>query len=128
MRRPSSTVIVVVGDDAGAVVSGLDALHNVRAAPRGERAPAEHTAHAAHTAATYYVVLSPEEMPPTRRHWWLGVLSGAAPSRVVPARPSTAVVADALGRLSVGRWWPADLEGWLRGLPRVVPDRAGPRI
>lgn len=73
----------------------------------------------------YYVVLDPEDMPPTRRHWWLGVLAGAAPARVVPARASVARVADALARLSAGRWWPTDLEGWLRSLPRMVPDRAG---
>ncbi|HEX2312856.1 MAG TPA: hypothetical protein VHJ17_03935 [Thermomonospora sp.] len=73
----------------------------------------------------YYVVLGAEDMPPTRRHWWLGVVAGAAPARVVPARPSVGEVSDVLGRLSAGRWWPADLEGWLRGLPRVVPDRAG---
>ncbi|MGI8335915.1 hypothetical protein ACRYCC_38715 [Actinomadura scrupuli] len=73
----------------------------------------------------YYVVLSPEDMPVTRRHWWLGVLAGAAPTRVVPVRPSTAEVAGALGRLAAGRWWPADLPEWLHGLPRTVPDQAG---
>ncbi|GAA4145778.1 hypothetical protein [Actinomadura keratinilytica] len=73
----------------------------------------------------YYVVLDPEDMPATRRHWWLGVLAGAAPNRVVPAPASAARVADALGGLTAGRWWPADLAGWLRGLPRVVPDKAG---
>jgi hypothetical protein len=73
----------------------------------------------------YYVVLSPEDMPATRRHWWLGVLAGAAPTRVVPARPSTAEVAGTLGRLAAGRWWPPDLPEWLHGLPRTVPDQAG---
>ncbi|MEO3870999.1 hypothetical protein ABGB18_19495 [Nonomuraea sp. B12E4] len=71
----------------------------------------------------YYLVLDPDGMATTVRHWWLGVLAGAAPARVVPVQAAT--VAEELGRLAAGRWWPADLEGWLRGLPRVVPDQAG---
>lgn len=73
----------------------------------------------------YYVVLDPEGMPPTLRHWWLGVLAGTAPARVVPAQATVTAVGDALGHLRAGRWWPADLRGWLRGLPKIVPDRAG---
>ncbi|MEW9552180.1 hypothetical protein [Nonomuraea sp. NPDC050783] len=73
----------------------------------------------------YYLVLDPDAMTETWRHWWLGVLAGAAPVRVVPVQPVAGAVAGELGRLAAGRWWPADLEGWLRGLPRVVPDRAG---
>ncbi|GII84276.1 hypothetical protein Ssi03_22660 [Sphaerisporangium siamense] len=73
----------------------------------------------------YYLVLDPDDMPATRRHWWLGVLAGAAPSRVVPTPGTAAAVTGALGRLSAGPWWPADLEGRLRALPRTVPDRAG---
>lgn len=76
----------------------------------------------------YYIVLDPDDLPVTRRHWWLGVLAGAAPARVVPAPATAAAVADVLGRLTAGRWWPADLDGWLRGLPRVVPDHAGPAV
>ncbi|WP_188192136.1 hypothetical protein [Nonomuraea sp. SYSU D8015] len=73
----------------------------------------------------YYLVLDPDGMTETWRHWWLGVLAGAAPVRVVPMQASAAAIAEELGRLAAGRWWPADLEAWLRGLPRVVPDRAG---
>ncbi|MEU7896336.1 hypothetical protein AB0B45_26210 [Nonomuraea sp. NPDC049152] len=73
----------------------------------------------------YYVVLEPGELPATVRHWWLGVLAGAAPVRVVPAPPSAGAVAELLGRLAAGRWWPQDVEAWLRGLSRVVPDHAG---
>ncbi|MFG6192678.1 hypothetical protein [Nonomuraea sp. JJY05] len=73
----------------------------------------------------YYLVIDPDGMPGTWRHWWLGVLAGAAPVRVVPVRSSAAAVAEELGRLTAGRWWPADLRAWLRELPRVVPDRAG---
>ncbi|WP_204076532.1 hypothetical protein [Planotetraspora phitsanulokensis] len=73
----------------------------------------------------YYVVLDPDDLPATRRHWWLGVLAGAAPTRVVPAPASAAVVGELLGHLAPGRWWPDDLDGWLRGLPQAVPDRVG---
>ncbi|GLZ12745.1 hypothetical protein Acsp04_29800 [Actinomadura sp. NBRC 104425] len=174
MRRSSSTVVVVAGEEAGRVVAGLGGLSNVRAVTRGDRDPEEfadlvrrgETTYVVHDAdplaevgdawveffdgvsATgrlevaieealgalragraelpdYYVVLDPEDMPATRRHWWLGVLAGAAPSRVVPAPASAARVADALGHLAAGRWWPEDVAAWLRGLPRVVPDRAG---
>ncbi|GAA4608021.1 hypothetical protein GCM10023195_31020 [Actinoallomurus liliacearum] len=174
MRRTSSTVVVVAGEGADKVVSGLAGLHNVRALVSGDRTPAEvsraiagaGTTYVVHDAdplgevrdawvgffdqaaphgglevaiesalgglaaerlllPDYYVVLAPEGMSPTRRHWWLGVLAGAAPSRVVPADASVAAVSDALAHLAAGRWWPADLPGWLRGLPKVVPDRAG---
>ncbi|MDL4812941.1 hypothetical protein [Actinomadura opuntiae] len=73
----------------------------------------------------YYVVLDPEGLPETTRHWWLGVLAGAAPARVVPAPSSPSRVAAELGRLSPGRWWPDDLASWLRELPRTVPDQVG---
>ncbi|GLW67421.1 hypothetical protein Arub01_56640 [Actinomadura rubrobrunea] len=174
MRRSSSTVVVVAGEQAGRVVSGLDGLHNVRAVTRQDRTPEEFAELVRRGGMTYivhdddpladvadawvdffeesspagrlevaveeavgalragrlelpdyYIVLDPEEMPATRRHWWLGVLAGAAPSRVVPAPSSAARVADALGRLAAGRWWPEDTAGWLRGLPRAVPDRVG---
>lgn len=167
-------MVVVAGEQAGQVVSGLGSLHNVRALTAGERTPAELTEALSRTSATYvvhdadpladvreawagffdetvppgglevaieatlgalnaervlmpdyYIVLDPEDMPPTWRHWWLGVLAGAAPSRVVPADASAVAVADALSRLGAGRWWPADLSGWLRRLPKVVPDQAG---
>ncbi|RJL31868.1 hypothetical protein [Bailinhaonella thermotolerans] len=71
----------------------------------------------------YYVVLDPEDLPPTRRHWWMGVMAAAAPVRVVPAKASAPDVAEALSGLSAGRWWPQDLASWLRALPRTVPDQ-----
>jgi hypothetical protein len=74
----------------------------------------------------YYVVLDPEGMPATRRHWWLGFLAGAAPTRVVSAAATASAVRDALAHLTAGRWWPSDLESRLRRLPKVVPDQAGP--
>lgn len=174
MRRLSSTVVVVAGEGAGEVISGLEGLHNVRAITRGERSPAEIAEVVSRAVATYvvhdadplgavgdawvdlfdgaapvgglevaieaalaalrsdrlvlpdyYIVVNPDDMPVTRRHWWLGVLAGTAPTRVVPAPASVSAVTDVLGRLSSGRWWPTDMESWLRGLPRIVPDRAG---
>jgi hypothetical protein len=73
----------------------------------------------------YYVVLDPESLPPTRKHWWLGVLAGVSPSRVVPAAASAGAVAGVLSRLPSGRWWPDPPDEWLRGLTRAVPDRVG---
>jgi hypothetical protein len=73
----------------------------------------------------YYIVLDPQDMPATRRHWWLGVLAGAAPSRVVPAPATADSVRAALASLAAGRWWPEPVDTWLRELPRVVPDQVG---
>ncbi|HVW40728.1 MAG TPA: hypothetical protein VHC18_05205 [Amycolatopsis sp.] len=73
----------------------------------------------------YYVVLDPESLAPTRKHWWLGVLAGISPSRVIPAAATAGAVRDVLSRLPSGRWWPDPPDEWLRGLPRAVPDRVG---
>ncbi|GAB2966648.1 hypothetical protein LWP59_21810 [Amycolatopsis acidiphila] len=73
----------------------------------------------------YYVVLDPESLPETRKHWWLGVLAGVSPNRVIPAKASAAAVAAVLSRLPSGRWWPDPPDDWLRGLGRAVPDRVG---
>lgn len=75
----------------------------------------------------YYIVLEPETMPQTRRHWWLGVLAGAVPARVVPAAATATALRDALASLGTGRWWPDPLDEWLRGLDRAVPDQVGVR-
>ena len=72
----------------------------------------------------YYLVVDAEELLPTRRHWYLGVLHGAAPARVVPAAGSGPALADELGRLPTGRWWP-DVDRLLEGVESVVPDRVG---
>ncbi|MEV4166963.1 hypothetical protein [Nonomuraea dietziae] len=172
MRRVSSTVVVVTGERAAEVVTGLEGLHNVRTRTTGELLPEQVTEAVTRARATYvvhdadplaevgrawagffdgtepvgglevaieetlaalreerrvlpdyYVVLEPEELPATERHWWLGVLAGAAPVRVVPSPSSAASVAGTLGRLAAGRWWPRDLDAWLRALPRTIPDR-----
>ena len=72
----------------------------------------------------YYLVVDAEELPATHRHWYLGFLHAAAPARVVPAPGTGAVLAEALGRLPTGRWWP-DLDRLLEGVESVVPDQAG---
>jgi hypothetical protein len=74
----------------------------------------------------YYLVLDGDELPPTRRHWYLGFLHGAAPARVLPASGSGAALADVLSRLPTGRWWP-DVDRLLDGVGSVVPDQAGVR-
>lgn len=71
----------------------------------------------------YYVVVDPDALGPTRRHWYLGLLHGRAPGRVVPvARPGD--LRRELRRLAPARWWPP-LDRLLDGIDRVVPDRVG---
>ncbi len=71
----------------------------------------------------YYIVLDADTWELTRRHWYLGFLHRAAPSRVVPAPGTASAVASQLPRLGSGRWWP-DLDRLLDDVDRVVPDRA----
>jgi hypothetical protein len=69
----------------------------------------------------FYLVLDAEDLPATERHWYLGVLRDAAPSRVVPV-PSTAAAIDrTLRHLPAGRWWP-DLPDLLARIDQVTPD------
>ncbi|BDZ44768.1 hypothetical protein [Naasia aerilata] len=70
----------------------------------------------------YYVVLDPEALPPTWKHWWLGVLPGVAPMRVLPAESDADAVRRVLRRLPSGRTWPESLD-WLHRLTRNAPDR-----
>jgi hypothetical protein len=69
----------------------------------------------------YYLVLDAEDLPATERHWYLGVLRDAAPSRVVPVASTTAAVDRMLRHLPAGRWWP-DLPELLIGIDQVAPD------
>jgi hypothetical protein len=83
----------------------------------------------------YYIVVHPETLPATWRHWWLGVIATASPSRVIPW-PGHPVDADSgrpdadeslvrlLRRLPTGRAWP-EVESWLPGVVGQVPDRVG---
>jgi hypothetical protein len=129
VARASATYVVHDADPLGAVqdawvsffdetvpYGGLEvAIESVIAELRTERV----------VLPDYYVVLDPESMPATRRHWWLGFLAGAAPTRVVSTGASVTAVQETLAHLTAGRYWPSDLETWLRRLPKVVPDQVG---
>jgi hypothetical protein len=70
----------------------------------------------------YYIVLDAESWGPTRRHWFLGLLHRAAPSRVVPVEGGADRVQASIATLGSGRWWP-ELDRLLADVDRVVPDR-----
>jgi hypothetical protein len=72
----------------------------------------------------YYVVLHPEDMPMTWKHWWLGVLASESPTRVIPWPRGDESLARLLRRLPTGRAWP-DVESWLPRVVGAVPDRVG---
>jgi hypothetical protein len=69
----------------------------------------------------YYLLGDAEALPPTARHWYLGVLAGTAPHRVVIAKAGPGEVASAVRRLRASRWWP-ELDALLAGVDRRVPD------
>lgn len=72
----------------------------------------------------YYLLLDPEGLEGTWRHWWLGVLPAQSRNRVLPTAASVDRVNRLLSRLPSGRAWPRPAR-WLRTLERTVPDRAG---
>ena len=74
----------------------------------------------------YYLVLDPESVAGTWRHWWFGALSSKAPTRVLPVGASAAEVRRQLRRLPAGRPWPAGFAEWLGRLQFEVPDRFTP--
>jgi len=74
----------------------------------------------------YYIVRSPEGLPATLRHWYLGVLGGARPCRVVVAGEG-ADLAAVLSALPVGPWWPG-VDELLAGIENVVPEQAGRQV
>jgi hypothetical protein len=69
----------------------------------------------------YYLVVGPEELATTARHWYLGVLAGAAPHRVVVTEDDHEALERSVRGLRAGRWWPA-LDRLLRDVDRHVPD------
>jgi len=80
---------------------------------------------AGETMPDYYVVAEPRELAPTWKHWWLGVLAAAAPSRVLLREEHTAWdLARTLRRLPSGRGWP-EPSAWLSRVAYSVPDRVG---
>ncbi|GAA1059180.1 hypothetical protein [Agromyces bracchium] len=75
----------------------------------------------------YYVVLEPESLRGTWMHWWLGVVAAASPNRVLPWEPGDAPLAGLIRRLPTARAWP-DVDRWLPGVVKAVPDRFGPGL
>ena len=73
----------------------------------------------------YYVVVGPESIEGTWRHWWLGALAHRAPSRVLPVEASATALRARLRALPASRPWP-DPE-WLRRVQFDIPDRVGLR-
>ena len=173
MGGPTSTTIVVVGNDARKALGSVAHLQNVRAASFigdtdddvqqwvtsahepyvvHDRDPLGHVAAAwveffddqvslgtldlevdrALSALEggdvsmpdYYVVVDPQSLAPTWKHWWLGVLPQAAPMRVIPFDDQSTSLTRVLRRLPSGRPWP-DPRPWLHGVARSVPDRVG---
>ncbi|HAM26204.1 MAG TPA: hypothetical protein DCP11_05710 [Microbacteriaceae bacterium] len=72
----------------------------------------------------YYVILDTETLAPTWKHWWLGVLAEAAPTRIILGSEPTFSLARTLRRLPTGRSWPEPVS-WLHRVARAVPDRVG---
>lgn len=72
----------------------------------------------------YYVVIHPEHLQITWKHWWLGVLSSASPSRVIPWPAADESLAQLLRRLPAARAWP-EVDAWLPTFASAVPDRIG---
>ena len=76
------------------------------------------------TMPDYYVILDTDSLAPTWKHWWLGVLAEAAPTRVILGSEPTFSLARTLRRLPTGRSWP-EPTSWLHRVARAVPDRIG---
>jgi hypothetical protein len=122
---------------ASYVVSDTDPLAHVAAAWvefYDDRVTLETLLYEAETAADalragraqlpdYYLVLDPESVEGTWRHWWFGALSSKAPMRVLPVQPSAREVRQQLRRLPAGRPWPPEFGAWLSRLQFEVPDR-----
>ena len=105
MQRISTTVIGLVGEGARACAEGLARAPNLRV-----------------ELPDYYLLLDPGSWTATRRHWYLGVLHRAAPTRVVPVDAAADKVGASIATLASGRWWP-DLDRLLSDVDRVVPDQ-----
>jgi hypothetical protein len=69
----------------------------------------------------YYLVTGVDDLAPTRRHWYFGVLHDAAAHRVVPVDPGADAVVGALDSLAPGPWWPP-LDRLLDGIEHRAPD------
>ncbi|WP_243074246.1 hypothetical protein [Microbacterium sp. SS28] len=74
----------------------------------------------------YYIVLGPDAIDGTWRHWWLGALAHRAPSRVLPVEASASALRARLRALPTSRPWPEPAE-WLPRVHFDIPDRVGLR-
>jgi hypothetical protein len=74
----------------------------------------------------YYMVLGPEAITGTWRHWWLGALAHHAPSRVLPVEASGTALRARLRSLPASRPWPEPVT-WLPRVQFDIPDRVGLR-
>src|SRR4051812_50226382 len=101
MRRLSSTVVVVAGEGADEVVSGLDGLHNVRAIPRGERSPAE-VAEVVNRSVATYVVHDADPLGAVGDAW-TGLFDGTVPVGGLEVATEAAVAALRAERLGLPR-------------------------
>ncbi|PZF61204.1 hypothetical protein DEI92_06300 [Curtobacterium sp. MCBD17_034] len=72
----------------------------------------------------YYVVLDPESVEGTWRHWWFGALAVEGPRRVLPEPASAWAIRKRLGRLPMAPRW-KDPAAWLPDLRFTIPDRTG---
>jgi hypothetical protein len=72
----------------------------------------------------YYLVVDAEHLPPTLRHWYLGVLHARAPSRLLPTVGSPAALREALASRRAGPWWP-ELDALLSEVDRLLPEQVG---
>lgn len=69
----------------------------------------------------YYLLVDAEALPPTLRHWYLGVLAVTAAHRIVVVGPDPVEAVGAVRELTAGRWWP-QLDALLADVDRRVPD------
>lgn len=74
----------------------------------------------------YYIVLGPDSIEGTWRHWWLGALAHRAPSRVLPVEASGTALRARLRALPASRPWPEPSK-WLPHVHFDIPDRVGLR-
>jgi hypothetical protein len=74
----------------------------------------------------YYVVLDPESLEPTWRHWWFGALASHGTRRVLPQPAVAGSVRRLLRQLPTAPGWVAP-SSWLPELAFTLPDGAWPR-